>query len=446
MSLWTRVVDAILGKSSGTPDDWWAEFGPQSNSIGGISVTQITALQVATVMACVAILSEDVAKLPIHVYKKARDGGRKIVTNHPIEKLLQRPNNYQSRFEFVEQMQGALLLRGNAYAPIIRDARGKPIALIPVNPDRVWIYEARDGSIFYEVARRGPHDMAMLESLPNRISSDDMFHVRWLTVDNSLWGASRIGLARESIALALSQQALAGKLSANNTNLGGTLTTEQKLTKDTAQRLANDWKLRKSGIQNAGDVAILEQGLTWKPLGMTAQDAEFIASRNLQVAEIARLFRMPLHKIGVMERMAGSSLEQIDQDYVNNTVSSYLERWESKIAQSFGLDDEGVFVEFDVSKFLRASLQVRYTAYRTGIVGMFLTPNEARRAEGLPDHPDGDTLYQPTNVAPIGYEPKGSETGPGSDVTGHPAPGGSGDPAAAPAAGDEPPPDSSAES
>jgi HK97 family phage prohead protease len=163
---------------------------------------------------------------------------------------------------------------------------------------------------------------------------------------------------------------------------------------------------------------------------MTAQDAEFIASRNLQVQEIARLFRMPLHKIGVMEGGLGKSLEQLDQDYVNNTVSSYLERWEAKISQTFDLADEDLTVEFDVSKFLRASLQTRYNAYRTGIVGMFLKPNEARRAEGLPDDEGGDTLYQPTNVAPIGFDPSGSESGPGSDLTGAAAPGGAGDPAA----------------
>ena len=427
MSLWTRIRSAFVGKS--TIADWWAEFGPSASSSGGVHVTQASALQVTAVLACVSILSEDVAKLSAHVYKRRTDGGRDIQVNHPLEKLLQRPNDYQSKFEFVEQMQAALLLRGNAYAPIIRDGRGKPVAFIPVNPDRVWVYEAPDGGVFYQVARRGPHDMAMLQSLPNLIAAEDMLHLRWLSLDNSLIGASRISLAREAIGLALSQQELAGRLAANNTNLGGVLTTEQKLSQDAADRLSKEWQEKKAGVRNAGSTAVLEQGLKWQALGMTAQDAEFIASRNLQVAEIARMFRMPMHKIGVMERMAGSSVEQIDQDYVNNTISSYLERWETKLDQQFGLAEAGLFVEFDVSKFLRASLQTRYNAYRTGIVGMFLTPNEARRAEGLPDHKEGDVLYQPTNVAPIGFEPSGKESGPGSDVTGTAAAGGAGDPA-----------------
>jgi HK97 family phage portal protein len=379
-------------------------------------------------MSCTSILSEDVAKLPLHIYRRRSDGGKEIVKDHPVERLLQQPNSFQSRFEFVEQMMVALLLRGNAYACIIRDGRGRPIALVPINPDRVWIYEAKTGEIFYNVARRGPHDIAMLSSLPLMVAEEDMFHLRWLSLDNPLYGASRIQLAREPIGLALSQQELAGRLSANNTNLGGVLETDKLLSEESAQRLTKRWQDYKGGLRNAGGVAVLEQGVKWKPLGMTAQDAEFIASRNLQVAEIARIFRMPPHKIGVMERMAGSSVEQIDQDYVNNTVSSYLERWEAKLAQCFGLLAEDVFAEFDVTKFLRASLATRYQSYRTGIVGMFLTPNEARRAEGLPDHPEGDTLFQPTNVAPIGFEPTGgNESGPGSDVTGAPGHGGRGD-------------------
>lgn len=429
MGYWSRLIEAVRGKS-GTIEDWWAEFGPTSVSSGGMAVTQITALQVSTVQACAAIRSEDVAKLPVHVYRRTKNGGKKIADDHPLERVLQRPNEDQTRFEFVEQMQLSLMLRGNAYAVILRDGRGRVTSLIPINPDRVWIYEAPGGQVFYQVARRGMHETALLASEPLMIPSEDILHLRWMALDNSLYGASRISLAREAIGLALSQQELAGRLSANSTNLGGILTTEQKLTKEAAERLSASWKARKQGLRNAGDTAVLEQGLKWQPLGMTAKDAELIAARAFTVQEIARLYRMPMHKLGVVDRGLGASMEQLDQDYMNNVVSSDLGRWEGKLDHTFNLSADGAFVEFDVAGFLRAALGTRYGAYRTGIVGMFLTPNEARRAEGLPDHPEGDTLYQPTNVAPIGFEPAGNETGPGSDVTGDAAPGGRGDPAA----------------
>jgi HK97 family phage portal protein len=210
MGYWGRIRDAVLGKS-GTIDDWWGEYGPSSASAAGMSVTQVTALQVSTVQACVSIRAEDVAKLPVHVYRNTVDpdgspnGGRMIVADHPLERVLRRPNGYQSCFEFIEQMQVAFLLRGNAYAVILRDGRGRVTSLIPVNPDRVWIYEAPGGEVFYQVARRGLHEMAILRDEPLMIPAEDIFHLRWMALDNSLYGASRIGLAREAIGLALSQ-------------------------------------------------------------------------------------------------------------------------------------------------------------------------------------------------------------------------------------------------
>jgi phage portal protein BeeE len=164
---------------SGTIDDWWAEFGASSVSSGGMAVTQVSALQVATVLSCVSIRSEDVAKLPVHVYRQRSDGGRVIVKDHPVEMLLQRPNSYQSRFEFMEQMMVALMLRGNAYAVILRDGRGRPTSLVPISPERVWIYEAPGGEVFYQVARRGLHEMAVLANEPLMIPSEDIFHLRW---------------------------------------------------------------------------------------------------------------------------------------------------------------------------------------------------------------------------------------------------------------------------
>ena len=429
MGFWSRVWNSLIGKAAMTIDDWWAEYGPTSISTGGMSVTQLTALKVSAVLSCVSIRAEDVAKLPVYVCRKLPNGGKEIVSDHPLARVLRRPNEDQSRFEFMEQMHAALMLRGNAYAVILRDGRGRVTSLIPVNPDRVWIFEAPGGEVFYQVARRGLHEIALLRDMPLMIPAEDILHLRWLAIDNLLHGASRIGLARDVVGLALSQQELAGRLSANSTNLGGVLTTEQKLSEDAAKRLAEAWKRRKQGLQNAGETAVLEQGLKWQPLGMSAKDAELVASRMFSVQEVARLYRMPMHKLGVVHHGGGSNLEQLDQDYMNSVVSSDLGRWEAKLEQVFGLDEEGLFVEFDVTGFLRASLQTRYAAYRTGIVGMFLTPNEARRAEGLPDHPEGDTLYQPTNVAAIGFEPKGTETGPGSDVSGAAAAGGRGDPA-----------------
>ena len=426
-ALWNRKSDSM------SIDEWFTEFGPSNRSAAGIAINQITAMQVAAVMSCVSILAEDVAKLPVHVYRGLPNGGKKIAADHPLEALLRTPNSWQSGFSFWEQMMVSLLLRGNAYAAIVRDGRGKPVSFVPVNPDRVWIFEGPNGEIFYEVSRRGPHDMAMLKSLPLMVPAEDMLHIPWLSIESSLWGVSRIGVAGEAIGLSLAQQEMASRLAGNNTNLGGVLETDSKLAPDVIERLKKNWREKFGGLRNTGETAVLEQGLKWKQLGMTAIDAEFIASRGFQVLEIARIFRIPPHKLGVVEKSIGTSIEALDQGYMNDTVSSYLGRIESKLSQHFDLDAAGLFVDFDVSRLLRASMQTRLNALGTGVTRMIYTPNEARRAENLPDIKGGDTLYQPVNVAPIGFTPAAAgANGPGSDFTGTAAPGGAGDPAALP--------------
>lgn len=432
MGLWSRVAGLFGRRRKMSPEEWWEEFfGGSSRSATGEVVTQLSALRVAAVWACATILAEDVAKLPWHVYRQQPDGGKSIAGDHPLERLLQRPNGYQNGFEFKEQMMAALVLRRNAYAPIIRDGRGAPVALIPVNPDWTTLYQAPDGQIFYNVARQNQHLAAMLKSLPLMIPAEDMLHIRGMSL-NSLWGQSAISSGKDAIGLALAQQSLAAVFASNGAQLSGVLEAPNRLSDIAYERLKQSWKEKRSGISNAGETAILEEGMKFSKLGMTSVDAEFIAARNFQVAEMARMFRIPLHKLGVSDRSTNATMAQAEQEYSNNTVLSWVTRIEQKLNETFGLLDQGLFVELDMSHFLRADITSRFNAYRAGIVGMFMEPNRARRAEGWGDMEGGDKLYQPTNVAPLGFEPAGRETGPGSDFTNAAAPGGDGDPAASP--------------
>jgi HK97 family phage portal protein len=426
-----------------SPEEWFATFGEGILSDSGITVTQTTAMRASAVMACVSILASDIAKLPAHVYARTDKGEKIIVRDHPLEKLLRRPNAWQTRFEWIEFIVASYLLRGDGIAVILRDGRGRPIALVPVSRDLVTLFEATNGQIFYNVARTSPHMMAVLKDVPLMVPEEDIFHLRWLSF-NSLSGISRIGAARESIALALAQQEHAARLASNGARPGGVLTTDKKLSLDAAQRLKDKWNEFYAGVSNAGRTAVLEEGLKWQAMGMTSVDAEFLASRQFQVAEIARDFGVPAYKLGITDRSTNATMEQADLDYKNNVVTTHIERLEAKLDQTFGLAEQDLFVEFDVNRFTRAAIQVRYTAYRTGILGSFLTPNEARRAEGLPDSPNGDELMQPVNMAPLGYEPPapatggdaesdaGDNAGLGSDMTGAEADGGAGDGAAVP--------------
>jgi HK97 family phage portal protein len=416
MSIWSRLTQSRTKSASGAGvSSWIAPLGANASATGML-VSQATAMQVTSVMACVAIISEDVAKLAPRLYRRTASG-REEVTDHPVARLLRRPNGWQTWFEFCEQMTAALLLRGNAFAVILRGSRGEPAQLVPVNPDRVTMLEAPDGELFYQISRSGLHEMFVLEGVPLAVPAGDVFHLRWLS-SNSLVGVSRIALAREAIGLALAQEGHAARLAGNGARPSGVLKIKSKLTEEAARRLKASWEAAHAGIENVARTAVLEDGVDWQALSLNSVDMEFLASRRFQVEEIARMFRMPLNKIGVMEKGSYNSINSQDQDYVNNVLMSYLERWESKFERTFDLDQQGLFIEFDLSRLLRADITSRYEAYRVGKLSGFLSTNEIRAAEGLDPVVGGDTLMQPLNMAPVG-----------SDMSGSPADGGKADPA-----------------
>lgn len=443
MGLWSRIADFARAKAGNDPVgselvDAIQEWGMTG---AGMPVNSFTAMQHVAVMACVTILSEDVAKLPIRVYRRLENGGKKVATGHFLHKLLRHPNAWQNRFEFVEMMQAALVLRGNAYAVILRNERGQPTSLVPVHPDRVTLYEAPDGQYFFLVSRQGLHEMAVLSSLPIMIHSDDMFHVRWLSSWNSLIGLSRISLMRETVGLSMAQIQMAARLAGNGARPGGALQTDHKLTKEVIERIKADFQNTNGGWRNAGKTAVLEEGLKWQPIGMTMVDAEFIASLAWTKEDIAGGFRVPKHKLGIGDAGPGTALVQQDQEYQNNVLASYIERWIPKLEDLGGIDGEDYFIECDYDHVLKADIQTRYNAYRVAIVGGFKTVNEVRRKEGDPDDEKGNILLQPQNMVPLGTPPQSAGgAGPGSDTTGAPAAGGDGDGVRLP--GDDPAPKS----
>lgn len=425
MAFFPRLARQV--KSAAVGSELFSAWEEAGLSASGIPVNDVTALRYAAVMTCVAILAEDVAKLPILMQRRLANGGKERNRDHWLAQLLRRPNGWQTRFEFVEMMMAGCLLRGMAFAVILRNSRGVPTQLVPIHPDRVTLFEAPDGDWFWLVARQGLHEMAVLRDLPVMIHSDDMFVLRWLQTWHSLLGTPRVQLIRETIGLGIAQEQYAARLAGSGARPGGVLTVDHKLSDDARERLKDAWQQNYGGLRNSGRTAVLEEGLKWQPLAMTPEQAQAIASRTFNLEEVGRAFMVPRHRLGLpIER---GDLVQLQQLYLNTTLSSWCERWVPKLEELGDLDGDQDFVEFDYSHFLKADLQTRLTAMRTGVVGMIYTPNEGRRGEGLPDVEGGDTLYQPTNVAPIGFtpQPKGAPAGPGSDVTGAPADGGRGD-------------------
>lgn len=402
----------------------WGSSGFSAQSVTGIQVNQYTALNATAVMACVTMLAEDVAKLPWTVVRQDAGAEPKEATDHYLYDLLQEPNEWMNGLEFREMMQLGLIMRGNAYAPILRNQRGKPIKLIPVNPDWCQLWEAPSGDLFYRVTPSGLHMMAMLRDLPQMIPYEDMLHIRGFS-SNGLLGAPRIGLAREAIALSLAQEQQAARWMGNGAKPSGMLTTDQKLGDDTKTRLKQDIKENWTGLQNSGKMIVGEQGLKFLPFSMTSADLEFIASRKYQVEEIARIFRIPLHMIGALDRATNNNIAQQAQEYVNYTLTGYTLRWAAKLSQSLGLRKDGVSIAFDYSALTMADMTTRVNNWRTMIMSMLGTPDEGRvdlSTAFRPMPPKGGAaseLQFPQNMASAGSQ----STGTAPDGAGRPASG-----------------------
>lgn len=398
----------LIKSNSGIPSQGFLPTLGSTPSAAGVLISQATAMTVSTVYACVTIRSEDVSRCTPRLFKVDKFGIRgDPVTDHPIAKLFVRPNRIQTWFEFCEQMEGALLLKSNAYAAILRDGRGRPTELIPINPDAAMVLEASDGQIFYNINRVGLFQMAALRDFPVCIPAEDILHLRGLAF-NMLVGASKIGLARDSIGVSMGLEQQAARWMSNGARPSGVLSTDKTLSDTAATRLKSSWNSLFQGIQNVGAVAVLEEGLKWTALQLTSADLEFLNQRNFQVEDVARFYRVPMHKLAKTEGLRGLNLIQADQEYVNDAIMPDCERWEQKFEHHFDLADEGLEVDFDESNLLRADVTTRWNTYRIGVLSGITAPNEARRSEKLPPVDGGDEVRAPVNLAALGSDVTGT--------------------------------------
>jgi HK97 family phage portal protein len=418
LSRLSRQVETSVEKNVGAaavPAQGYLPTLGATPSATGLLISQGTAMSVSAVYGCVTVRSQDVARCTPHLFRKDGTGKPVEVTDHPLNAIFRNPNRAQTWYEFMEQMASAEHLRGNAYAPVRRDGRGKPIEMVPVNPDAVLVLEAWDGSVFYNVNRIGLWQIAMLREFPPSIADEDMFHLRGLSF-NALVGVSTIGMARDSIGVAMGLEQQTARFMANGGRPSMVLTTDKKVSEETAERLKTQFRNAYGGIQMTGGIPILEQGIDAKPLQLTSVDMEFLAQRNFQVEDILRFYRVPPHKLGLGE-LRGVNIVQMDQEYVNSTVMPDLTRWEQKFDKYFDLPAQGLFVKFDETALLRADVTTRYTNARIGLAGQpFLVPNEVRAGEGLPPVEGGDVFVRPLNLGAAGSDASGAA----ADGAGHP--------------------------
>lgn len=430
MGMLTRMAAPMQRASAGVPS--YGMIPPLGSiaSASGAQISQATAMTVSAVYGCTDRLSTDLARCTPSI-KRLNDDGSKTTVKHPLDKLLKRPNRQQTWFEFKRQIDVSVTLRGNGYAAIRRSKwNGEPLELIPINPDAVMVLEAADGSIFYNVNRIGLWQIAMLRDFPTAIPAEDMLHVRGLSF-NSLVGVSTIGLARDSIGLAMALEQQANRWIANGARPSTWLKTAKQLTTQAGERLKRQFDDLFAGYANTGKTVVLEDGIEPVALQLTSVDLQFIEQRKLQPEDICRFFGVPPHKVFVTTgtRSANETLAAQDQDYVNSAITQRAVNFEQRFGWTFGLDQEDLFLELDIGQLLRADVMTRANVSRINILSGKTTQNEERIGEGLKPMPGGDRLMMPTNMAAEGSQisggapdgagkPKGGTLGDGGAGTG----------------------------
>ena len=351
---------------------WNFLFG---GTTSGKAVNERTAMQTSAVYACVRILAESVAGLPLHVYERTANGSKSTKPSHPLYQLLHdEPNREMTSFVFRETLMSHLLLWGNAYAQIIRDGRGFPIALYPLLPDRMAVDRRESGELVYTYQS----DKGQV-----KLRRENILHIPGLGFDG-LIGYSPIAMAKNAVGLALATEDYGATFFANGANPGGVLEHPGVIKPEQADRLRESWQSQFGGA-NAHKVAVLEEGLKFHQMSIPPEQAQFLETRKFQINEIARIFRVPPHMVGDLEKSSFSNIEQQSLEFVKYTLDPWVVRWEQSLQQALILPSEKatIFIKFNLDGLLRGDYQSRMQGYSTGIQNGFMSVNDVRGLEDM---------------------------------------------------------------
>ena len=370
----------------------------------GKAVTERSAMQMTAVYSCVRILAEAVAGLPLHLYRYNENGGKEKAIDHPLYLLLHdEPNPEMSSFVFRETLMTHLLLWGNAYAQIIRNGRGEVIALYPLMPNKMTVDRDEKGQLYYQYNRYNDEAPTMSGSTVN-LPPSDVLHIPGLRFDG-LVGYSPIAMAKNAIGMAIACEEYGAKFFANGAAPGGVL--EHPGTIKDPQRVRESWQSIFGGSGNANRTAILEEGMKYTPIGISPEQAQFLETRKFQINEIARIFRVPPHMVGDLEKSSFSNIEQQSLEFVKYTLDPWVMRWEQSIQRSLFTSEEKkkYFVKFNLEGLLRGDYASRMNGYATARQNGWMSANDIRELENLdriPTEEGGDLFLINGKMLPLG--------------------------------------------
>lgn len=394
---------SLLASGTGTltnPDSgFWRGLLGGGRSSAGVAVTPESALALPILQNCVTLLAETVAQLPLELFQRKDKGQRDAAINHPLYDVLRyQPNPFQTPCEYMERHQGAAGLRGNAFSFIDRREDGNVTALWSLKNEQVQVLKGADLLPYYRIGTS--------ESVPMRM----VHHVRWFGT-NPYIGLSPIELHADAIGLTQAVRQYTGKSFANGVAVSGVIERprEAPAIKDqgTIDKIVDQWGQKFGGMDNAKKVALLQEGMTFKPVSMTNVDAEIVGIMKLTGLDIARIYKIPLPMVNDLEKSNYNTLEQLMIQFVVFALLPWVKRHEQAMMRDFLLpkDRREYFIEFNLSGLLRGDQKSRYEAYAIGRQWGWLSVNDIRRLENMPPVQGGDIYLQPLNMVDAGKQP-----------------------------------------
>lgn len=402
-SAFRAAIGQTLDVSSATDAEIRSFLKDGSNlSVSGQSITDARAMNVAAAYRCTTIISGVVSWLPMDLIRRESETVRKPAIGHPLRRVLTvRPNAWQTPKEFKQLMQTFVMFRGNAVALKVKSL-GEVIALLPIHPDRVLIEQESNLQMKYTVTAA--------DGSLKVYRSADVLHLRGLSL-NGYAGVSVLSHMRESLAIALDGETAASTLMKNGSFIDTVIKHPEKMSKEAYDRLKESWEKRKTGVDNTGKTAILEEGASLDKVSMSANDLQFIQSRDFQRYDIAMFFGVPPHMIGATEKTTswGSGIEQQNIGFVTYTLNDWLVMWQEALKRDTinERDWETLDVRFFTQALLKGDSKAQWAAFTAGRQWGVYSANDVRAMLDMNPRtdPEGDVYAAPPNQNPD-VEPK----------------------------------------
>jgi len=393
------ILDSFINKSAlaprterSNPTNRHTVFMPRTNS--GIFVNEDTALKYSAVFSAVRLLSETVGSLPWQELKRLDSGDKEIVTDTNVARIIgKRPNEETYPFTFKETLMAHATMWGNGYAEIERNMAGEPLAMWVITPNRVTVRRNSNRDIIYEISNNRQDNTV--------IAAKNMFHLRGLGFDGVV-GYSVIAHASQSIGLGIATEVYGSSFFGNSSIPSGVLKYPEKLSEEAKKNLKNSFEDAHRGVNRGSVVAVLEEGLDYKSIGIPPEDAQFLETRRFQVTDIARWFRVPPHMIGDLEKSSFNNIEEQSKDFVTNSIVSWALRFEQEADIKLLSSNRAgrFFTKMNLNGLLRGDTQSRFEGYAIGRQWGWLSVNEIRRFEDMNSLPgdEGNQYLMPTNM------------------------------------------------